>query len=445
MADIAAKGLAVSPAGQALLNFFPITATGTLIAQTPTTAKLDEGAFKIDYQLNKNNTISGRYILGDSFQSGPPFAGLPAGGSNPANLFNSIAPTRAQMAGLSWTWTMNNSKVLESRLGFARFAQIIGINNKIDPRKLGVDTGPLSPIDFGVPYVYLAPLGYGGYIGGVQGYPITTRPDQTWDWSEHFSWVKGNHAIKFGGNFQNAYTNSLRNRARTGLALGYAVAANGYAPVSIQTAVEELLLGRADLAGRNFGDTRRYLVQKSVGFYAQDEWKVNPRLTLTYGLRYEINGALGERQNRGANFFPNRGLVQLGQGIDRLYNRDLGDFGPRAGFAWSIFKNGKTLLRGGYSLTYDVANFGSIAVPYALARARAGAFTQPNLGSFSVSISGGASVTQTDPTATCYDPVAQTGDYICFGQGPIFGPSPSGQPPFNAFSIVPNFKTPRAQ
>ena len=50
------------------------------------------------------------------------------------------------MAGLSWTWTMNNSKVLESRLGFTRFAQIIGINNKIDPRKLGVDTGPLSPI-----------------------------------------------------------------------------------------------------------------------------------------------------------------------------------------------------------------------------------------------------------------------------------------------------------
>ena len=64
-------------------------------------------------------------------------------------------------------------------------------------------------------------LGYGGYIGGVQGYPITTRPDQTWDWSEHFSWVKGNHTIKLGGNFQRAYTNSLRNNARTGMLLGY--------------------------------------------------------------------------------------------------------------------------------------------------------------------------------------------------------------------------------
>jgi len=444
MADIAAKGLAVSPAGQALLNFFPITATGTLIAQTPTTAKLDEGAFKIDYQLNKNNTISGRYILGDSFQSGPPFAGLPAGGSNPANLFNSIAPTRAQMAGLSWTWTMNNSKVLESRLGFTRFAQIIGINNKIDPKKLGVDTGPLSPIDFGVPYVYLAPLSYGGYIGGVQGYPITTRPDQTWDWSEHFSWVKGTHTIKFGGNYQRAYTNSLRNRARTGLALGYSVKSTGYTPATVQDAVEELLLGRADSATRSFGDTQRYLFQNSLGFYGQDEWKVKSNFTLTYGLRWEVNGALGERQNRGSNFIVGRGLVQLGQGISSLYNRDLRDFGPRIGFAWNIFKNGKTALRGGYSLTYDVSNFGALAAPYSISHARAGAFTQPDLGDFSVSIAGLATTTQTDPAASCYDPVAATGDFICFGNGPIFGPNPNGQPPFNAFSIVPNFKTPRA-
>jgi len=439
-ADIAAKGLTVSPAGQALLNFFPLSPTNTLIAQTPTTAKMDEFIIKIDHRINQSNTISGRYIFGDSLQSAPSFAGLPAGGTHNPDLFNSVAPSRAQMAGLSWTWSISNNKILESRLGYTRFAQIIDVNNKIDPKSLGVDTGPLSPIDFGVPYVYLAPLGYGGYIGGVQAYPITTRPDQTWDWSEHFSWVKGNHAIKFGGNFQNAYTNSLRNRARTGLFLGYVFSTNNH----IQDAVEELLLGRADSASRNFGDTRRYLVQKSIGFYAQDEWKVNSRLTLTYGLRYEINGALGERQNRGANFFPDRGLVQLGQGIDRLYNRDLGDFGPRAGFAWSIFKNGKTLLRGGYSLTYDVANFGAIAAPMSIARARAGAFTQPNLGDFSVSISSDEGTAPNDPAATCYDPVAQAGDYICFGQGPVFGPSPSGQPPFNAFSIAPNFKTPRA-
>ncbi len=444
LSDIADAGLSVDPVGQALLDFFPISDSNNFTARTPTTASANGFGVKIDHRISNAHSIAGRYIFGDSLQSGPPFAGLPAGGDHPSDLFNSIAPSRAQMAGLSWIWNIGNNKILESRLGFTRFAQIIDVNNKIDPKSLGIDTGPLDPADFGVPYVYLAPLGYGGYIGGVQGYPITTRPDQTWDWSEHLSWTKGNHTIKLGGNFQRAYTNSLRNRARTGMFLGYVTFSSDSDPIT--SAVEELLLGKADGAARNFGDTHRHLFQNSVGLYAQDDWKVRPGLTLTLGLRWDLNGALGERQNIGSNFFPDRGLVRLGQGIDRLYDLDLHDFGPRAGFAWDVFGNGKTALRGGYSVTYDVANFGAIAAPFSFARARAGAFSQPNLGqfsSFSVSNFSDEGTDPNDPASTCYDPVAQAGDYICFSQGPIFGPDQTPTPPFNAFSLVKNFKTPR--
>jgi len=445
LADIANAGLMVDPVGQTLLGYFPLAANNNLIAQTPTTARADGFAIKIDHRIGTKHSIAGRYIFGDSLQSAPSFAGLPAGGSHPADLFNSVAPSRAQMAGLSWTWNVSNNKILESRLGFTRFAQIIDVNNKVDPQSLGVDTGPLDPADFGVPYVYLAPLGYGGYIGGVQGYPITTRPDQTWDWSEHFSWVKGNHTIKFGGNFQRAYTNSLRNRARTGLFLGY-VAPFSSDGDAITSAVEELLLGKADGASRNFGDTHRHIFQNSVGFYGQDDWKVNPRLTLTFGLRYDIFGALGETQNIASNFFPDRGLVKLGSGIDRLYNLDLSNWGPRAGFAWDIFGTGKTALRGGYSLTYDIPNIAAFAAPYSFARSRSGIFSQPDLGafsSFSVSTFSDESTNPNDPASTCYDPAAAVGDYICFSQGPVFGSDPTGTPPFNAFSIVNDFKTPR--
>src|SRR5215469_11541940 len=211
-ADIAANGLKVDPVGAALLSYFPTSPTGFFVANIPTSASTNSLGVKFDYHPNSNNSVALRYIFGDSLQSASPFAGLPAGGAgHSADMFNSVAPSRAQMAGLSWTVNFSNNKILESRLGYTRFAQLLGVNNKIDPKSLGIDTGPLGPADFGVPYVYMYHLGYGGYIGGVQGYPLVTRPDATWDWSEHFSWVKGNHAIKIGGNFQRAYTNSIRN------------------------------------------------------------------------------------------------------------------------------------------------------------------------------------------------------------------------------------------
>jgi carboxypeptidase family protein/TonB-dependent receptor-like protein len=450
-ADIAAKGLNIDPVGQKLLSYFPTSPTGLYVQHTPTTASGNGFGIKFDYKLNTSNSVSVRYIFGDSLQSGPPFAGLPPNPAYPQDMFNSYAPSRAQMAGVSWTWNVGNNKILESRLGYTRFAQLLGVNNKIDPKSLGVDTGPLSPADFGVPYVYMYHLGYGGYIGGVQGYPLVTRPDATWDWSEHLSWVKGNHTIKLGGNYQRGISNSIRNNARTGLALGYF---SYYVPITggVQDDVEQLLLGKADLADRDFGDTHRHIYQNSVGFYLQDDWKVKPRLTLNYGLRYEINGTIRDTANKEANFIVGRGLVQVGQGISGIHNVDYADFGPHLGFSWDVFGHGTTAVRGGYSLSYDVPNFGAFASPYSFAHAHTGVFDQPNLGVFSVSNlsdvagGGGSFLPPNDPSTTCYDPAAHVGDYICFDSavnGPLFGPDPTGTPPFNAFSVINDFKTPR--
>ena len=55
----------------------------------------------------------------------------------------------------------------------------------------------------------------------VQGYPIVTRPDASYDWQEHFTAIKGNHTIKIGGQFQDAFTKSRRDRARTALGFYY--------------------------------------------------------------------------------------------------------------------------------------------------------------------------------------------------------------------------------
>src|SRR5262249_5624156 len=299
------------------------------------------------------------------------------------------------LAGLTWTSTFGNNKVWETRIGYTRFGQVLGEQtNKVDPKSLGLDTGPLDPLDFGVPAVY---MGYFGYIGGIAGYPITTDPNANWDVSSSFTWTTGKHNIKVGGNFQHAYTYSVGNRARTTIDV-----AGGGTFDNVDSLVG-LLLARFDDVARTFGSTVRNLRQNNFAAFVNDEWKPSPRLTVSLGLRYDYTAPLGEKDDIGANFFPDRGLVQLGHGIDSLYASDKNNFGPRVGFAWDISGNGRTAVRGGYSLTYDIPNFGSIHAPrttWSGMSARAGAFTQPNLGVFSVTLIGDQLVPPDDPSAT---------------------------------------------
>ena len=219
--------------------------------------------------------------------------------------------------------------------------------------------------------------------------------------------------------------------------------------IPIQDSIEELLLGKADNANRAFGDTHRHLVQNSVGFYVQDDWKIKPRLTVTLGLRYDIFGNLRDRDNVAANFFPDRGLVQVGEGYRSSLQRRLSRLRTALGFAWDIFGNGRTasawrILSDLRCAQFRHPRFSIFAWP-GLAR-------EPSLSPTSVcfpyQLAGTRVQVNPDlppnyPAATCFNPATGAGDYICFSKGPVFGSSPTGEPPFDAFSVVQNFKTPR--
>jgi hypothetical protein len=426
--------------GQALVDFFPRDPSGSMAFNIPNTAKLEEFMIKLDYKLSDRHQLSGRYFFGDSRQSAPtPGYQLAPPPPFAPDLFNSVAPSRAQLVGASWTFTISPNKILVSRFGVTRFSQVIDVNNKIDPRSLGVDTGPLDPADFGVPYVYLSYASY-GYIGGIAGYPITTRPNETFDQSENFTWIKGKHTMKMGGNGQYAFTNSLRNRARSSLRITRD-------PDTVDQFAQLFLL-RFDRSTRSFGSTRRHLNQNSVGLFFTDEWKIRPRVTVTLGLRWDLNQPLTESDQQGGNFVPAVGLVPLGPALPRIYNFDFRDFGPRAGIAWDVFGNGKTALRAGYSLAYDVATIGTIHAPQngAMNGSRGGVFTNPDSGVFSKRVTSvGSAPISAANFNSCFDTVTNpAGRFICGGVGNlIYGANPTGTPPFNIYSILPDLKTPR--
>jgi len=491
------NGVPVNPAGQNVTKFFPIDPSltpggATKSVSLPISNSLNSFMIKIDHKVNSKLSISGRYLYADSIQSAP-VAGYtlppPTGSGLGPDGFNTIAPTRVQLAGGTMTWSISPTKILDVRFNWSRYAQILDVNNKISPKSLGVDTGPLDPADFGVPVFYVSNAS-AGYIGGVVGYPLSTRPTQNYNTSVHYTWIRGAHTLKLGGNYDYASTFSLRNRART-----------PFTDLNEDwtTTLESLLVGRVDRANRSFGDTSRHLFEPSTGLYFQDEWKASPRLTISYGLRWDLNGALGDADKIASNFYPcappqtsmcppggaPAGLVRVGTGNPRLYGLDFRDFGPRAGLAWDVFGNGKTAFRVGYSMAYDVANFAAISAPYTYQGDRAGAFTNSNLGVFAVSAratglsglrsdfsNGTITLDQYDAMVqpillqalganTCYNPGVNTGnyDFVCFGPQPgsatfggssnvpfqTFGGNPTSSPPFNIAGIVSPLRTPRIQ
>jgi len=345
-----------SAPAKALLPFIPKPNRGEGVFSTSAynqNLRDDKGAIRID-----NNTRWGAlsaYYFSDDYTLDNPYPTGQGGANVPG--FNAISLGRAQLATLGLTTTFGPAAVNELRLGYMRTANHIG--NPVGG--VGPSLASQGFVDAaGNPgIVALAPK-----IEGIEnvsfndftiGVPTTNavQTNNTYQWSDNFSKVTGKHILKFGASIHYDQVNVNPDAIYNGSFL--------FQGTETGSDFADFLLGVPSSYAQ--GDSKPfYLRNKYVGLYGQDSWQVRPKVTLNYGLRWDLLPPWREKYNQLQTLVPGQqsivypgapaGLVFPGDpGIpDTLAPAKHTNFAPRIGLAFS--PNAKTSIRAGYGLFY---------------------------------------------------------------------------------------------
>lgn len=190
--------------------------------------------------------------------------------------------------------------------------------------------------------------------------------------ADALTYVRGTSTFKFGGdlrvrqnsNFDAGRAGAIKGQYQYGTGAGGFLAGNyGGVPLGPRDSGSggaNFLLGYAPgFVSRGSPGTPPFLSNREISFFGQDDWKVNQTLTLNLGLRWDYFTQATERFDNQSNYNPATNLLtRAGEGAAGgrdLVNSDMNNFGPAVGFAWSGFKEDRTVvLRGGYAIKYAV-------------------------------------------------------------------------------------------
>jgi outer membrane receptor protein involved in Fe transport len=325
----------------------PNLGDGTASVVSPSYNRLTSFIAKIDQNFNASNILTGRYFFGDSVQSFP-LALTASGGQLPG--FNTFTPTRVQLVSLSFVHTFGANKVNELRYGWNRFAEgFFPADQSFHPSSIGLCTATdtalcngTAPFDSGLPIILVSGVAQLGATSSVPRHRFDTN-NQVLD---NFSWKLNKHNLKFGVDFHRTSVQQYFDKYFRGR-------------LSFDS-VADFLAGNVDGGFQYFGNSTRHTFENNFGFYAQDSFRITPRLTLNYGFRYDYFGVVQERNNLLSNITnldlagSTFTLTQVGQpGLSQLYNPDKKDFAPRVSLAWDVTGKGKTVVRAGFGMFFD--------------------------------------------------------------------------------------------
>ena len=301
---------------------------------------------RFDYQVSPKHTVLGRYMIGHTKNINP------LGGSNFSPAGNTAIATLQDVMG-SDTWMIKPTMINVARASVNRISAKPTVTSGLNLRDLGFQMTPSNPTAAGLPFITLT----GFFSTGDAQQPFATRVNNVLGFTDDLTWVWGRHSMKFGGELRRDQIKvSFINRPNGDFTFG--------GTQYTGNPLADFLLGFPNQYRQATGDPNLDGSSWVYALYGQDEYRIS-RVTLNYGVRYEVNQPFAETQDHLNAFHPGQqstkfptaptGLVYPGDtGVPRgTYPTDKDNVAPRLAAVWDVRGDGRTAVRSAWGMFYD--------------------------------------------------------------------------------------------